>query len=168
MPMLWSHSSPRPLLRTASYHRQHAASMDQTFSGPFGSNLDLRCSAVHKATHWWLEKEVSWREKALLAECSHHWLSCMADRDGNKPPAVFPAGAGPIRGHIFSHLMSCIFGGLYAPCLGLGSHQRFWQKSGELSAVPSAELFITFLLLLQLLRRFHLILTILPETLLDL
>lgn len=52
----------------------------------------------------------------------------------------------------------------YAPCLGLASHQRFWQKSGERSAVPSAELFITFLLLLSLFRRFHLILTILPKT----
>lgn len=147
MPVLNSHPSARcslqgPLLPTISEHRQHAPCGGADIFWTLGSNLGLRSSAVYKESCCWLEKEVSQREKAFLAECSHHWLSCMMGRDGNKPPDAFPTGAGPIQGHVFSPTMSCTLRGLPGPQPHSQFTQRFGQKPHQQPAVPAAELLL--------------------------
>lgn len=147
MPMWSAHPSARcslqaPLLPTVSEHRQHAACGRADIFWTFGSHLGLRSSAVFKASYCWLEKEVSQEEKAFLAECSHHGLSCMTGRDGNKPPAVFPTGVGPIQGHVFSPTMRCTLRGHPGPQPHSHFTQRFRQKPWQQPTVPAAELLL--------------------------
>lgn len=146
--LMWSaHPSARcslqaPLLPSVSEHRQHAACGGADIFWTLGSHLGLRSSAVFKASYCWLEKEVSQEEKAFLAECSHHGPSCMTGRDGNKPPAVFPTGVGPIQGHVFSPTMHCTLRGHPGPQPHSHFTQRFRQKPWQHPTVPAAELLL--------------------------
>lgn len=105
-----------------------------------GSNLGLRSSAVYKAPHHWLEKEVSQREEALLAKCSHCCLSYMTGMETSHQ-LCFPQELLPFRDTFSAHHEMHPPGDTCALCLGSGLHSSF-GRSHQYPDTPDPELLI--------------------------